>query len=430
MKILRINILNFKKTLPWILILFLVSSYFFGFFVKEIHGASNSDAISHTWPAIDFFNRNDFFIALDKYGFFGENSYPLHHIIYGKILNLNSVNVFLTITTFGKGLVIFLLLHNIINLRYNFNYSLSLFFSGLILLSPYFRGSAYWALTENTGYFFLIVSILFFNKLENKENFTNLFFTCLFSSLAVYARPQLIFITIFYYIYLILSLKEKREKFFFTLIYFIMTIPGIFLIIYWKGFTSNPDGQNDLGYLLSIENIPQTFLVITSLAAVYIFPFFYAEQYSVLKKINKANMIFKIIISIIFVSFLYKYFNINIFKLSDQPFQVYGQGFVIRILYNLTSIEYLFLPISGFGLYLICFYFWKTFKNKIIILSLLLIFTLRVHFFSEYLDPLLFIIFFTLIDHSKEFKKNIKKSNLILFFFFYYLAIYSGSIYF
>ena len=77
-------------------------------------------------------------------------------IFYGKLLNFNSGNIIFTLTTTLISFLYTFLIYYVFKSKFK---ELSLytiiFLSLLILSSPYFRGSAYWGLTENTGYIFL-----------------------------------------------------------------------------------------------------------------------------------------------------------------------------------------------------------------------------------------------------------------------------------
>ena len=84
-----IEIKNQSKILI-ILSFFVFVSYIFSFLLNENHGASKTDAEAYTWPAIIEFSKLEILEVLKNYYKFGENSYPLHHIIYGKILNIDN----------------------------------------------------------------------------------------------------------------------------------------------------------------------------------------------------------------------------------------------------------------------------------------------------------------------------------------------------
>ena len=54
--------------------LLMITSYFLGIFLNEVHGASDLDAKTHTWPAIIEFSKFDTIDVLKYYYKFGENS--------------------------------------------------------------------------------------------------------------------------------------------------------------------------------------------------------------------------------------------------------------------------------------------------------------------------------------------------------------------
>ena len=421
---------NTYKFSSIIFCLFLIISFFYGYNVQEIHGASDIDANGHTWPAINSFNKENFYETLLTYGKFGENSYPLHHIIYGKLLNFNSGNIIFTLTTTLISFLYTFLIYYVFKSKFK---ELSLytiiFLSLLILSSPYFRGSAYWGLTENTGYIFLGFAIYFFNKSTEKKDFSMIhFYLCIFSALALYARPQLIFFTIFILLFYFFLVENK--KIFLNLIFtfFCFSLPGFFLIWKWGGLIDEKNYPDDFEYFVNIYTIPQTFMVILSLMAVYLFPFFILNNlskfnFAFLKKIFLNTIIFSLVLFLFFI-----FLKIDILYLDEERILPYGQGFVIYLSYLITKIDYSFIPIAAFGLFL-CIEFTKiSKKNLLIFFSIVLIFSLRVHFFTEYLDPLILILALILFDHKTEFKVNLEKSWSIYLMFFYYSCLLYGKI--
>ncbi len=145
----RIETKDQNKILIFLSLIIFVS-YIFGILFNENHGASKTDAEAHTWPAIIEFSKLEVIEVLKNYYKFGENSYPLHHIIYGKILNIDnaaSIKATSSFLSISIPFLFFLILKN--RCKYNSEIYL-VFFSFIIFLSPYFRSSAIWGLTENT----------------------------------------------------------------------------------------------------------------------------------------------------------------------------------------------------------------------------------------------------------------------------------------
>lgn len=135
-------------------------SFILGFIFLEEHGASILDANQHTYPAINGL-KNNFLDAILNYGKYGENSYPLHHIIFAYLnpFEVGSVNFKISSCIISFIYLFFFFL--IVKKKFNFNYKEIIFITSLIVLSPYFRSSAYWGLTENTGLGFALISIFF-----------------------------------------------------------------------------------------------------------------------------------------------------------------------------------------------------------------------------------------------------------------------------
>ena len=401
-------------------------SYILGFIFRENHGAAETDALAHTWPAIEMFSAGTFFYTLKNYYIFGENSFPLHHILYGKILNISEVNI-LIFLSFLVSLIIPFIFFYILKIRYkNLDNKHLILFSSLLLISPYFRGSAFWCLTENTGYLFLILSIFFYIKYLKIKNYSNIFYITLFGSLALYSRMQLIFFLIFFT--LSIFVEKKYSKLFILFCYlFLFSIPGLYLIFLWGGLILSDTGEGSgLYYFINFRSVPNTSLVILSLITFYLLPFFAINNYQVITKKIIFNFFKKFIILLLFVSLIYIIFKVDILYLSENTLGVYGQGFLVDVLYRITGKEYFFLPFSALGLLIILDYINIDKKNLLILTSLILIMSFRVHFFNEYLDPLLYIIAFTLLKNKPNFEKNLRKTSLL--FSSYYIFILIGAI--
>ena len=113
------------------------------------------------------------------------------------------------------------------------NKELIVLLSSLILLSPYYRTSAYWALNENYGLIASLIILLFLNLyLENikinKERNIYLFFTILFSSLSVYFDLKLLIVPMICFFYLLNTSIEIKLKSYTFLLYFVLGLPYLF----------------------------------------------------------------------------------------------------------------------------------------------------------------------------------------------------------
>ena len=146
-------------SIKYIFLFFLLQFYIVGFFLREnVAGGAEKDFLNYTWPLIEAF-KDQFYITLKDFRSFGEGSLPLFHIL----------NAFLNPFTFSQisfqGSITFISLLNVIFFsqiirdKFQIRKLDSIVYSSIFLILPFFRSSAYWGLTENFGWLFLILSI-------------------------------------------------------------------------------------------------------------------------------------------------------------------------------------------------------------------------------------------------------------------------------
>ena len=155
--------------------------------------------------------------------------------------------------------------------------------SSIVFLSPYFRTSAFWGLQENYGLIFLLLTYLFYDKfLQNNDVkgfkiYFQLFLINFFSSCALYFDTKLIIIPIICYFKIIFSGKEIKLKLFSTLIYFIFSLPYIYLIIIWVSFLPPEiDVARKVGDKLFLGHIGYS----STIVALYILPILFFNEKS------------------------------------------------------------------------------------------------------------------------------------------------------
>ncbi len=394
-------------------------SFFIGFFFFEEHGASALDSKEHTYPAIEGLRQN-FVNNIISFGKYGEHSYPFHHIIFAYLNPFEVGSFFFRLTSICWSFLILILLFKIIKDRFNFKYLEILFLSSLILLSPYFRTSAFWGMTENTGLLFLLLSIHFYNRFKNDVNLISLCFICIFSSLALYSRLQYLFICLFFFSELLISISNKK-RIILIITYCLLSIPALVLIYYWGGLID----EQHVGEFSSVINfitLPRTILVIFSLIGFYSLPFLICLISSYKTLLKEYGV--RYLIALLGCLFIFYTFNIDILSLNQNRDYAYGQGFIANYFYKLTNIQESYLLLSALG-FCVLIYLFDTLKNKILIITLIFVLSFRVHFFTEYLDPLLFVLTLCLLD-IKSIKKITKLKNIIIMELFFILTLFGA----
>ena len=156
-----------KSSVFKIIFLFLIIiSYFLGYIYRENAVGGGPEFYELSWPIIQSF-KTDFLYTLENYGTFRDYTIPFSHILNSYLNpfsnNIENFQLSTTIISF----VIFLVFYFVINKIYKESNSLDIFLlSSVILLSPFFRTSAFWGKNENYGWLFLILSLYFFYKIK------------------------------------------------------------------------------------------------------------------------------------------------------------------------------------------------------------------------------------------------------------------------
>ena len=160
-----------RNKLSLFLIFLLLSSYFLGFYLREItNGAGHIDLEHHIWIIINDL-RKDYFETIRNYQSYGEATFPFFHT-FQSFFNPATENLFYCLNNTIFNLLIIFIFYKFLKLKridFENNFLVSLI-PFVILLSPWFRSSSYWGMTENLSFFFLIPSLYFLNLLIQKKN--------------------------------------------------------------------------------------------------------------------------------------------------------------------------------------------------------------------------------------------------------------------
>ena len=281
-----------------------------------------------------------------------------------------------------------------------------------IFLSPTFRSLAIWPSSRLIGLIFFVISIyefLKFSKTKKKKYvWKNIFFLILSS----YISPNFsVFIIFFGYHYW----KNIELKYLFILFFFCLfcSIPAFYYLFYL-----------DINFLLaktpgliSTETISLSFnfsnkiLLISSIIFFHFLPFMidrnFVEDVIYRKKSNFFLAIILLIINIIFFDYSINYTGGGIF------FQVS----------NVIFDNNIFFYIVTFFSLLVLIYFSVENLNNFLIFTILIISNIQNTIYHKYYDPLVLILFFTLLNTSLNLKFFKNNANVIYVFGFYIVFI-------
>ncbi|MDC3104599.1 hypothetical protein OA383_02610, partial [Candidatus Pelagibacter bacterium] len=302
--------MTYKKIdlLKYLILFLILFSYFLGFYYREnVGGGAEADFINLTWKGILSF-KNDFIGTIYNYGAIGEGSLPMFHILnaYLNPFTYSQESFQFSITILS--LLNVIIFSQILRHKYKLNDLDSYLYSSIFLILPFFRSSAFWGLTENLGWLFLILSIKYYLAID--KNKLNIFLVCLFSSLALYTRPYLVFFPIFF----VVSSFVNKDYFLLktSIIYYaIFSIPGLILLYIWGGSVYLGEGEQRINLILEYHQpkfIIKNLVIFSSICLLYFLPFHIVSTLNE-KKFPKINEIKKYIALLFFLLVLY-YLNI------------------------------------------------------------------------------------------------------------------------
>ncbi len=289
-----------------------------------------------------------------------------------------------------------------------------LFISSVIFFIPSFRYTSIWANDLITSLFFFILSIYFFKKWEmNKRDYLdkNSFFQILFLVLATYTRQ---YFAVFFIYFLFKYFQYFTIKNFIKL-FIICVISSIPVFYYTYLFPELLTGQ-----LITLKAINYFLLGNSSIMSITLIPIIFLNLIFGQMKINR--LFIASIVSLIFVIIL----SINFNPISWQ-----GGGVNYLISQKLFE-NNLFFYFTSFLTLAIFIYISLENKENILIFLILVFMFFSMQVYQRYYEPMLFIIFFTLVktDLLRIFYQN-KTIPLYLmsYFILYYLISASDIIY-
>ena len=202
----NINIKNYFIIFLSTLIYF---SFFLGFYFGENSigsGGYNGDLL-WMWQNLEIYKNNNFYDAIHHPEFFGNRSplniYILHAYLNPFISDLDSYRVTVFILSLIAPIIFYICL---IQKFTNTNKIVLFFISSFILLSPFYRTSAYWGLEVNYAITTMLLSVYFFKyfKKKKKLNNSNLYFLITLltftSSLCIYFDQKFLIIPLLVFI--------------------------------------------------------------------------------------------------------------------------------------------------------------------------------------------------------------------------------------
>ena len=423
------------KSFLYVSLLFLVAVllFFAGFIYQENSAGAGGyyGDFKNTWNNLNTFINYNIIEALSLTGsgeidYYKSSRTPLLYIInalfnpyiYTKSEFILSIFIF----SFSIPILFFFNLKN--NLQ-NQDIKNILLITSFILLSPYFRTSAYWAGEENYGLLTSIISLILLNNIfqfqdsqfKKRLNYTGLIF---FSSLCVYFDQKLLIIPLIVFFSVIFYEKDKIYKYLSLFLFCLLSLPYIYLITIWGGILPSIDSERTHSFH------PEHIGYVSSILAFYIFPFIFFKKQKIIELIkSKLENNFNKYLLIGFMFYLIYLFYFNEYVAVND-----GRGIAYKIANFLTN-NFLLQELFTYFVFLISFFvliifFDRNFFTYTIVAYFFLISIFFQPIYHEYYDPIFLILIFGFL--KKHDFINLK--SLVVYYFYLIFILVSANYYY
>lgn len=425
----KINFNNSSFRIFLIFFLFYLS-ILFGFYLNEDSlGGAQNDFEYHYNISLAFIKN--FSKSFEDFGtqgsFMGTRNSPVFWIILAQFSKIFSYD-FLRLVNSSVSILICFYFFKCLKIRYKQIDSFILtLLTCVVFLSPTVRSLSIWPYSLIWGLLFFIISIFYFLKFLNEKQetkkFKQSFFTIFFVVISAYIYPAfgiffLFYIMNFFFVY------DLKKKFLILLIFsFLLAIPFLYYIFSKDVFAAFGGAQGMSMNNFNTFNISNKILIISTMIFFFIAPILNFR----LVRDELINLkFFEILIIIIFCI-------INIFFFN---YPEYDSGFGGGFFYKLSNIffqnNYLFFTFSSLSIAYIYTIIKRSWNNSLIILTLIL-FNPQLTIYNKYYDPLILIVFITLMNFDTKkhyFEKKYKTFQLYFFGISYFvIGIFKSQIY-
>ena len=403
----KFKILTFKNISFFLFFyLTLVTGFFFG---ENLNYGSYGDWIgSNREPIKDFSNNFTYtFLNFDSYGHRHSPVYLIFLSLFLDLgLDLNQIRLVHLHLCISLIIVFYQCLRLLFsNINNNYLFLLSL----IIFLSPTFRSLAIWPDSRLPGLIFFVLTIYFFLKFRKTDNLKYTWYTCISLVVSSYISPN--FSVFFVYFFFFFLKKVKFRELSFLLIFnFLASLPILYYIfildVNFLAAGKTPSLNNE-----SINfnfNLSDKLMIISSIIFFHLSPILIMDNFFNQFK-NFLDKRFIIIVPLV-VCLIY-FFN---YQLS------YTGGGVFFILSNLLFDNNYLFYIGSFFFISFVLYIASLSLNNFFLLTLLIVSNIQNTIYHKYYEPLIFIMFFTLIKYPGV-ENFLKKKNNI--FYLYLLSV-------
>lgn len=368
-----------------ILYITLITGFFFN---ESLNGGAYGDWTgAYLKPIKDFsINFSDTLINYDKYG---NRHSPIYIIFLSSLLRFDFSLDVIRLIHLHFSIILIFIFYKCLELKFkNTEKFILVLLSLVIFLSPTFRSLSIWPDSRLPGLLFFTITIYFFIKYEQTLIEKFIWLTSLSLIITSYISPNfsLFFIYFFYNILNRLSLNKILLFFLFNLLLAAPMLVYIFVMDVNFLVSGQTPSSNNQGVALDY-NFANKILIISSIVFFHLLPVvMYKIHYQSFVIFLKKNVIPLLLIT----GFLIYFFN------YDMGYT--GGGIFFHLSHFLFDNNYLFFIITFISLSFVFYLCSLDFKN-LLFFFLLILTNIQNTIYHKYYEPLLLIIFFTIMKN-------------------------------
>jgi len=377
-------------------------SLIFGFFYDEnLNYGAYYDWVNAYLKPVNDFSKN-FFQTLLNYNDYGQRHSPVYLIFLSLFLKLNFSPDLIRIIHLHLSIPLILIFYKCLVLKFNNIDKRNLqLLSLVIFLSPTFRSLAIWPDSRLPGLLFFVLTIYFFLWFQKSNKEKYIWFTSISLIISSYISPNFSFFFIYFFFFFLKKLKFQKLVLF-GLFNFVLAIPMLYYIFILdiNFFLSGKTPSLNSGSVSLNFNFSNKIMIISSIVFFHLIPIFMNDNfyYKFLRFFREKFII------LIPSTFILIYF-------FDYQTSYTGGGIFFNLSHFLFGNDYLFFFVSFFSIPFFVYLSYLNIKNLYLLLILILT-NIQNSIYHKYYEPLVIIMFFTLLQSLGAEKFLKKKINI------------------
>lgn len=388
----------------FLLLLFFYFSLIVGFIFNENStGGAIVDYINQKKAVNDF--ANNFLFTLFNYENYGTRHSPVLIIGLSVFERFGFNDFAIRFVHLHLSLLLPFLFFKILKLKFHETKNEIIYvISALIFLSPTYRTLSIWPDSRLFGLIFFCMSIIYYLKFVNNPKKKYCILNVLFYSISSYLSPNFsVFSIFFFYKYFFHFKNDFIFLIKIILLNLILALPAFYYIFILEvNFLNKPAAVGFAKNNIFLVNIFNNILLVGSIFFFYLIPFIQTK----IIMLEKLKFHYSILFLLVIVFSSIYFFNYN--------YMYTGGGIFYKVSYFFFKNNILFFIVSSISLFVI-YLIYRGAKTNLLIFFCLLASNPQVTVYHKYYDPLLLILFFSLLD----LKVNVVKGSLKKYVYIY-----------